>query len=100
MKVTIDLGIIKEECFVLMPFSPKTDLIYEEVLKPAIEDANLTPVRADEIYGTRRIMQDIWDSIRSARLVVARRLFKRSPLCAEDKTKRHRLTNETGRSRV
>ncbi len=70
MRVTIDLGDIQEECFVLIPFTPKFDLLFEEVLDPAIEDAGLAPVRADNIYGSRRIMQDIWDRIRGARLVV------------------------------
>ena len=71
MRVTVDLGDIKEECFVLMPFAPKFDLIYEEVLRPAIEDAGLEPTRADQIYGNKRIMQDVWNGIRGARMVLA-----------------------------
>ncbi len=71
MKVTVDLGEIKEECFVLMPFAPKFDVIFEEVLRPAIEDVGLAPVRADQIYGNKRIMQDVWDSIKAARMIVA-----------------------------
>jgi len=44
-------------CFVLMPFGKKTDAsgltidfdaVYTEVIKPAIEDAGLDPLRADE----------------------------------------------------
>ena len=54
-----------------MPLSLKSDLIYEEVFKPAIEAAGLSCVRADEIYGSKRIMQDVWDSIRAARVVLA-----------------------------
>ena len=64
MKVTVDLGDIHEECFVLIPFTATFDLLYEQVLDPAIEDAGLAPVRADNIYGSRRITQDVWDSIR------------------------------------
>lgn len=51
----------KPYCFVLMPFGRKTDengkvvefdAVYEQVIKPAIEDAELEPIRADEeIFG-------------------------------------------------
>lgn len=71
MKITTNLGDIKNECFVLMPFGNKFDPIYQEVLRPAIEDVGLTPVRADQVYASRRIMKDIWNKIRTARLVVA-----------------------------
>lgn len=71
MKVTIDLGDIKNECFVLMPFGPKFDPIYEEVLRPAIEEIGLVPARADLTYGSRRIMRDVWNGISTARIVIA-----------------------------
>lgn len=71
MRLTVDLGEIKNECFELMPFGPKFDPIYEEVLQPAIEEVGLTPTRADLIYGSRRTMQDIWINIRASRMVVA-----------------------------
>ncbi len=58
-------------CFVLMPFKPPFDGYYEAVVKPAIRDADLAPLRADEIYGTQPIIQDIWESIWKARVVVA-----------------------------
>lgn len=44
-------------CFVLMPFGEKADssgalvdfdAVYEQLIRPAIEDAELTPIRADE----------------------------------------------------
>lgn len=48
---------MKPYCFVLMPFGRKPDesgrvvefdSVYEQVIKPAIEDAELEPIRADE----------------------------------------------------
>lgn len=71
MKVSINLGDIKNECFVLMPFGSKFDPIYEEVLRPAIEDVGLVPARADQIYGSKRIMRDVWNGICTARIVIA-----------------------------
>jgi hypothetical protein len=57
------VGAPKESmCFVLMPFRPELNEIYEDVVKPVITQAplNLECVRADEIYGTDAIMGDIW----------------------------------------
>ena len=71
MRVTIDIGTPRHSCFVVMPFSPKADLIYREVFKPGIEKAGLSAIRGDEIFGTKRIMQDVWDSIRKSRVVLA-----------------------------
>ncbi|SHK88671.1 protein of unknown function [Desulfatibacillum alkenivorans DSM 16219] len=52
---------MKPYCFVLMPFGRKTDQsgfevdfdkVYDEILRPAIDDAGLNPIRADEeIFG-------------------------------------------------
>lgn len=48
---------MKPYCFVLMPFGRKSDesgrvvefdAVYEQIIAPAIEDANLEPIRADE----------------------------------------------------
>jgi hypothetical protein len=50
-------------CFVLMPFGQPFDGYYEFVIKPAVERAGLEALRADEIYGTNAIIQDIWESI-------------------------------------
>ena len=58
-------------CFVLMPFIVPFDEIYRSVVKPCIEAEGLVCRRADEIVSNRAIMQDIWQSICEARLVVA-----------------------------
>jgi len=71
MRVTINLERLENKCFVIMPFDAKFDLLHEEVFRPAIEEVGLVALRADEIYGSKRIMQDIWDSIRSSRFVLA-----------------------------
>ena len=58
-------------CFVLMPFAEQFFLNYEEAIRPALEAAGLRGVHAGEIFGTREIMEDIWESICTARVVVA-----------------------------
>lgn len=58
-------------CFVLMPFSDQFFLQYEEAILPALQSAGLRGVHAGEIFGTREIMEDIWESICVSRLVIA-----------------------------
>lgn len=57
-------------CFVISPFGEPFDEYYEKIYKPAIEKADLQAVRADEVYGTGAIIEDIFDQIVSARMVI------------------------------
>lgn len=63
----------RDFCFVLMPFRPNFDEIYEEIIRPLFQepDLNLDCIRADEIYGTQAIIKDIWLYIRNAAVVIA-----------------------------
>lgn len=67
--VTLDAG---DSCFVMMPFAAPLGNYYEKVYKPAIEKAALKPVRADaEIFGTGKIMDQVWSGISAAKVLVA-----------------------------
>jgi hypothetical protein len=77
-RVIVQLEEITNSCFVMMPFRPLYEAEYEGVIKPAVEEAGLICVRGDEIYTRQDIVQDIWHSIRKARLVVAE-LSDRNP---------------------
>jgi len=59
--------------FVLMPFAPEFNEVYEKGIKPAWEskDVKLRCVRADELFHTRDIMCQICQNIQKARFVVA-----------------------------
>lgn len=70
-RVVVQLEEITNSCFVVMPFQPLYEAEYERVIKPAVEEAGLACVRGDEIYTRQAIVQDIWHSVRKARLVVA-----------------------------
>lgn len=54
-----------------MPFGGNFDSYYKEIIIPSIQESNLTPVRADEIYGTKSIIEDIFEEIYKAKLIVA-----------------------------
>lgn len=59
-------------CFVVQPFVTPFGLYYESIFKPAIEQAGLTPVRADaEIFGTGKVIDQIWRGINRAKVLVA-----------------------------
>ena len=58
-------------CFVVMPFDGLFDDIYREIYAPAIREAGLEPLRADDIYDNQPIIQDIKQAIRDAALVLA-----------------------------
>ncbi len=74
--VKIDAG---DSCFVMMPFALPHGDYYTKIYKPAIEKAGLRPVRADaDIFGTGKIIDQIWSGINSARVLVAE-LTTRNP---------------------
>jgi hypothetical protein len=59
-------------CFVMQPFAAPLGDYYESVFKPAINQAGLTPVRADdEIFGTGKVIDQIWRGINAADVLVA-----------------------------
>lgn len=58
-------------CFTLMPFSKEFNDLYQDQLKPLIESLSLTCLRADEVFSTGAIIEDIWENINKARFLVA-----------------------------
>lgn len=61
-----------DSCFVMMPFADPLGPYYEKIYVPAIEKAGLKPVRADaSIFGTGKIIDQIWSGINSAKVLVA-----------------------------
>jgi hypothetical protein len=61
-----------DKCFVVMPFSQPQGTYYELIYEPAIKKVGLKAVRADnEIFGTGKIMDQIWRGINEAKVLVA-----------------------------
>jgi hypothetical protein len=61
-----------ETCFVMMPFAQPIGGYYSTIYEPAIRKAGLTPIRADtEIFGTGKIIDQIWRSLNAAKVLVA-----------------------------
>lgn len=58
-------------CFVLMPFDEKFVSIYDLIIKKVVESSKLRCTRADEIFGTQPIIEDILEYIQKARFLIA-----------------------------
>ncbi len=70
--IQIMIRLLRPSCFVVMPFNlPYSTVLWEEMLKPAIEKTCMTPVRADLIHKVGEIIEDITYCIAEAIVVIA-----------------------------
>jgi hypothetical protein len=60
-----------DTCFVMMPFGEWFDRYYQDIYAPAIREAGFEPVRADELFTTGSVVEQIWDQIEKAKLLLA-----------------------------
>lgn len=60
-----------DTCFVMTPFGGWFDRYYQEVYVPAIKEAGLEPVRADELFSTGSVVEQIWEQITKAKVLLA-----------------------------
>ncbi|MCP3402723.1 nucleoside 2-deoxyribosyltransferase [Bradyrhizobium sp. CCGB20] len=61
-----------DSCFVVMPFAGAIGGYFHHVYEPAIKKAGLVAVRADaDIFGTGKIIDQIWSGINAAKVLVA-----------------------------
>lgn len=58
-------------CFIIMPFTDKLNPIYESIIKPVIKDLKLECLRADEIFTSKPIVEDIWYNVKRDRFLIA-----------------------------
>lgn len=61
----------RDTCFTMMPFSDPFEMYYEQLYKPAIEDAGLRPTRADDLFRPGVIVSDLWRMIQEAKVLLA-----------------------------
>jgi hypothetical protein len=60
-----------DTCFVMMPFGEWYDRYYAEIYVPAIKEAGFEPVRADELFTTGSVVEQIWEQIEKSKLLLA-----------------------------
>lgn len=60
-----------DTCFVMMPFGEWNDIYYKEIYVPAIKEAGFEPVRGDEIFSSGSVVEQIWEQIDKAKVLLA-----------------------------
>ena len=60
-----------DTCFVMMPFGSWYDQYYKDIYIPAIQDAGMEAVRADELFSTGSVIEQIWEQIQKAKILLA-----------------------------
>jgi hypothetical protein len=60
-----------DTCFVMMPFGSWFDRYYQDIYTPAIKEAGFEPIRADELFTTGSVVEQIWEQIRKAKVLLA-----------------------------
>lgn len=60
-----------DTCFVMMPFGTWFDRYYQEIYVPAIKSAGFEPVRADELFKTGSVVEQIWEQIEKSKVLLA-----------------------------
>jgi hypothetical protein len=60
-----------DTCFVMMPFGHWNDVYYKEIYIPAIKEAGFEPVRGDEIFSSGSVVEQIWEQIEKAKVLLA-----------------------------
>ena len=58
-------------CVVIQPFNPKFDKRYDDVYKPALEQAGLEPYRVDQDPNTEKPIESVEERIRNATICLA-----------------------------
>lgn len=60
-----------DTCFVLMPFGEWFDRYYKEIYVPATKEAGFEPLRADSLFNSGSVIEQIWQQIRKAKVLPA-----------------------------
>ena len=58
-------------CFVLMPFRPSFERLYNEKIKPTVNHCGFKCVKANDLYSPTPIIEDIWIHIYKSQVIIA-----------------------------
>jgi hypothetical protein len=62
----------KSDIFMIMPFLPDYDYLYQGIMKPLCAELNLTIRRGDDFQSSRgSIMEEVWAALNACRFVIA-----------------------------
>ena len=60
-----------DTCFVLMPFGDWFDVYFSQIYAQGCKDAGLEPIRADGLFTTGSVMEQIWEQIKRSKVLLA-----------------------------
>lgn len=60
-----------DTCFVMMPFGHWFDKYYQEIYIPAIKEAGFEAIRADELFSSGSVVEQVWEQIQKAKVMLA-----------------------------
>lgn len=60
-----------DTCFVMMPYGHWFDKYYQEIYIPAIKEAGFEPIRADELFSSGSVVEQVWEQIQKAKVLLA-----------------------------
>jgi len=60
-----------DTCFVMMPFGDWFNTYYTDIYTPAIKDAGMEPMRADQLFSTGTVIEQIWEQIEKSKILLA-----------------------------
>ncbi len=60
-----------ETCFVMMPFGEWFDIYYQDLYTPSIKEAGFEPMRADQLFSTGTVIEQIWEQISKSKVLIA-----------------------------
>jgi hypothetical protein len=66
-----DKVVVRNLCFVLMPFRPDMKSIYEKIRQVVVIEHSLSCVRGDDMYTAGVIFEEIWNKIQEAQIVIS-----------------------------
>jgi hypothetical protein len=64
-------NITVDTCFVISPFKEPFDTYFSEIFKPAVEECGLYAIRGDSLYRPTTIVDELWQGIQRAKLLIA-----------------------------
>ena len=62
---------VKSDVFVIMPFLKELKPVYDDHIRSAVHELNLSIARGDDFFTAKSVMSDIWNAINSCRIVIA-----------------------------
>ncbi len=60
-----------DTCFVMMPFGGWFDTYYKDIYTTSIKEAGFEPVRGDELFSTGSVVEQIWEQVVKAKVLLA-----------------------------